>query len=405
MPIFIILSRGEAEATRILRGKDMHFLGYERANDQIGVRNYVGVISVMDNINPITRAVCSSVANTIPITTLFVRGQFGRDLEITFNTLGGMGQNPNLAGALVIGLEEYSTGQVAERIASTGKPVETVILQQTAGSIGATMEGITKATKLVTEASNIRRAKFPASMLTLGVECGGSDTTSGLASNPAIGWAADILVDNGGTVIISETSEFLGAEDLFAQRATDDVTKQAFLDRVLGHERSSMERGLDIRGANPVPDNIKGGLSTIEEKALGAMSKAGTTPLVGVLDYGGIPIRKGLHFMATPAPAVESMTAFASSGCQIIAFSTGVGNIIGNMVSPTVKVSGNPNTVAKMPINIDYDVSSIIESGRTIGEVGKQLFDYILNVASGTMVSSEILNQRETAISRFEPSI
>ena len=383
----------------------MNFLGYERPDGQVGIRNWIGVISVMDNVNPITRAVCGAVDGTIPVTTLFVRGQFGRDLEIAFDTLAGMGRNPNLAGALVIGLEEYSTGQVADRIANTGKPIETVILQRTAGSIAATAEGTEKAARLVVEASSLRRREFPAAALTLGVECGGSDTTSGLASNPAIGRAADRLVDDGGTVIISETSEFLGAEDLFAERAADDSVKRAFLDRVLGHEKASMARGLDIRGANPVADNIKGGLSTIEEKALGAMSKAGTRPLVGVLDYGESPVRKGLHFMATPAPAVESMTAFAASGCQLIAFSTGVGNIIGNYVSPTIKVSGNPKTVGKMPVNIDYDVGSIIGGGRTITEVGDELYDYALEVSSGTRVASEILDQRETAISRFEPSI
>ena len=383
----------------------MNFLGYERPDGQVGIRNWIGVISVMDNVNPITRAVCGAVDGTIPVTTLFVRGQFGRDLEIAFDTLAGMGRNPNLAGALVIGLEEYSTGQIADRIANTGKPIETVILQRTAGSIAATAEGTEKAARLVAEASSFRRREFPAAALTLGVECGGSDTTSGLASNPAIGRAADRLVDDGGTVIISETSEFLGAEDLFAERAADDSVKRAFLDRVLGHEKASMARGLDIRGANPVADNIKGGLSTIEEKALGAMSKAGTRPLVGVLDYGESPIRKGLHFMATPAPAVESMTAFAASGCQLIAFSTGVGNIIGNYVSPTIKVSGNPKTVGKMPVNIDHDVGSILEGGRTITEVGDELYDYVLDVSSGTKVASEILNQRETAISRFEPSI
>ena len=383
----------------------MHFHGYERPDGQVGIRNWIGVISAMDNINPITRAICGSVEGTIPITTLFVRGQFGKDLEIAFDTLGGMGRNPNLAGALVIGLEEHSTGQIANRIANTGKPVETMVLQQTGGSIQSTALGMEKAAKLVLEVSKQRRHKFPASMLTLGVECGGSDTTSGLASNPAIGRAADRLVDDGGTVIISETSEFLGAEDLFAERAVDDSVKQAFLDRVLGHEKRSMERGLDIRGANPVPDNIKGGLSTIEEKALGAMSKAGTRPLVGILDYGETPVNKGMHFMATPAPAVESMTAFASSGCQLIAFSTGVGNLIGNMVSPTIKVSGNPQTVKKMDLNIDYDVCPILEEGRSITDVGDQLYDYVLEVGSGTRVSSEILNQRETAISRFEPSI
>jgi altronate dehydratase large subunit len=383
----------------------MHFLGYERPDGQAGVRNWIGVISVMDNVNPITRAVCGAVAGTIPITTLFVRGQYGRDLKVSLDSLGGMGRNPNLAGAVVIGLEEDSTGKVAERIANSGKPVETVILQQTAGSIAATAEGIEKATRLALDASRHRRKKLPASMLTLGVECGGSDTTSGLASNPAIGRAADRLVDDGGTVIISETSEFLGAEDLFAARAIDDGVRKAFLGRILGHEEEAMKRGLDIRGANPVADNIKGGLSTIEEKALGAMAKAGTRPLVGVLDYGEAPSRKGMHFMATPAPAVESMTAFAASGCQIIMFSTGQGNIIGNMVSPTMKISGNPKTVAKMPINIDFDVCDILTKGTSISEVGDRLYGEFLEVASGTKTSSEVLNQRETAISRFEPSI
>ena len=381
------------------------FLGYERPDGQAGVRNWVGVISVMDNVNPIVRAICQGVYGTLPITTLFVRGQYGRDLKISYDTLGGMGRNPNLSAVLVVGLEETSAEQVASRIRNCGKPVDVLLVQNEAGSIAATAEGMRKATNLVVTASRARRRALPASMLSIGVECGGSDTTSGLASNPCIGRVADRIVDEGGRIVISETSEFLGAEHLFAERAIDEVVRRAFLDRVDRMEQEALARGVDIRGTNPVADNIRGGLSTIEEKSLGATAKAGTSPLVGVLDYGEPMVRAGMHFMATPAPAVESMTGLAAGGCQLILFSTGVGNMIGNMVAPTIKISANVNTARQQADNIDVDVTSILEFDRTINEVGDELFDVTLDIASGTLTRSEILDMRETAVSRFEPTI
>ena len=380
------------------------FLGYPRKNGSIGVRNWVGVISIMDNCNPVTRAICNAVDGTVPITTLFVRGQYGRDLEITYNTLAGMGSNPNIASVLLIGLEEMTSEEVAKRIRPTGKRVEIINLQPD-GTINAVANGTRIAMRMAIEASGIRRVSCPASSLVIGVECGGSDTTSGLSCNPAIGRMADRLVDDGGTIIISETSEFFGAEHLFAARAVDDKIRKEFVDKVVGFEQDAMKMGLDIRGTNPTPDNIRGGLTTIEEKALGAMAKAGTRPLVGVLDYGEPPVKKGLHFMATPAPAVESMTAFAAGGCQLIFFGTGVGNPIGNMVSPTVKVSGNVNTLRTMPDNIDVDVSELIEKGSKVPDVGDRLYGYTMEVASGTRTTSEVLDIRETAISRFGPTI
>ncbi|MEO8203946.1 MAG: UxaA family hydrolase [Betaproteobacteria bacterium] len=380
------------------------FLGYPRHNGSIGVRNWVAVISIMDNCNPVTRAICAAVEGTIPITTLFVRGQYGRDLEITYDSLGGMGANPNIASVLLIGLEEMTTEEVARRIRPTGKKIEVINLQPD-GTINAVANGTRKAMRLAIEASGIRRMSCPASSLVIGVECGGSDTTSGLSCNPAIGRMADRLVDDGGTIIISETSEFFGAEHIFAARAINDKVRKEFVDKVVGFEQDAMKMGLDIRGTNPTPDNIRGGLTTIEEKALGAMAKAGTRPLVGVLDYGQPPERKGMHFMATPAPAVESMTAFAAGGCQLIFFGTGVGNPIGNMVSPTVKVSGNVNTLRSMPENIDVDVSELIEKGAKVTEVGDRLYNYTMEVASGTRTTSEVLDIRETAISRFGPTI
>lgn len=383
----------------------MTFLGYERSDGLAGIRNWVGVMSVQDNINPVTRAIAASVNGTILITTLFVRGQYGRDLKIAYDTLGGMGRNPNLAAVVVVGLEPTSAEAVADRIRRSGKPVEVVLVQDLGGTISATTEGIRKASRLVRQVSRARRRELPASMLTVGVECGGSDTTSGLASNPCIGRVADRVVDEGGRIVISETSEFLGAEDLFAARAIDAEVREAFLRKVRGLEEEAIARGVDIRGTNPVADNIRGGLTTIEEKSLGAMAKAGSRPVVGVLDYGGSPSRPGLHFMATPAPAVESMTGLAAGGCQMILFSTGVGNPIGNMVAPTMKITANPNTARDFADNIDVDISDILEKGRSIGSAGEELYRQVLEVASGAMTATEVLEQRETAISRFEPSI
>ena len=380
------------------------FLGYARENGAIGIRNWVAVISIMDNCNPVTRAIAQAVDGTIPVTTLFVRGQYGRDLEITLDTLGGMGANPNIAGVLLVGLEHEITEMVAKRISPTGKPVDAVTLQP-GGTINCIAEGTRRAAKMVLRASNLRRQSCPASALMVGVECGGSDTTSGLTCNPVIGRLSDRLVDDGGTVIISETSEFFGAEHLFAARAKDEAVKRAFLDKVTSLERDAVARGMDIRGTNPTPDNIRGGLSTIEEKALGAMAKAGTRALSGVLGYGEKPTGKGLHFMDAPAPAVENLTAFAAAGCQLIFFGTGVGNPIGNMVSPTVKVSGNVNTLRTMADNIDYDASAILEQGAKVADLGDGLYDYAMEVASGTRTTSEVLDVRETAISRFQPTI
>jgi altronate dehydratase large subunit len=380
------------------------FLGYVREDGSVGVRNWVAVVSIMDNCNPVTRAICQQVDGTIPVTTLFVRGQYGRDLEIAYSTLAGMGRNPNIAAVLLVGLEEATTEEVARRIRPSGKPVDAIHLQPH-GTINCVAEGTRRAMRMVVKVSNARRQSCPASALMVGVECGGSDTTSGLTCNPVIGRMSDRLVDDGGTVIISETSEFFGAEHLFAARAKDPAVGKAFTDMVLRLEREAMSQGIDIRGTNPTPDNIRGGLTTIEEKALGAMAKAGTRPLSGVLSYGESPQGRGLHFLDAPAPAVENLTAFAAAGCQLIFFGTGVGNPIGNMVSPTVKVSGNVNTLRTMADNIDFDASDILEKRAKVGPIGDRLYEFAMEVASGTRTTSEVLDVRETAISRFAPTI
>ncbi|MEJ8827392.1 UxaA family hydrolase [Variovorax humicola] len=380
------------------------FLGFRREHGPAGVRNWIAVISVMDNCNPATRAISQAVGGTLPVTTLFVRGQFGADLEFALDSLAGLGRNPNIAGVLLVGLEESSTEEVARRIRPTGKPVEVVHLQPN-GTIECVAQGTRRAARMVLQASQLRREPCPMSDLVMGVECGGSDTTSGLSCNPTIGRVADRLIDAGGTVIISETSEFIGAEHLFAARAVDATVRKAFLDAVQGMETMAVERGVNMRDSQPAPDNKKGGLTTVEEKALGALAKAGKSPLVGVLSYGQVPARKGLHFMDAPSGAVENLTGFAVSGCQLICFGTGVGNPIGNMVAPTIKICGNVNTVNSMRDNIDFDVSAIFESSAKIADLGDRLYDYVAEVGSGTRITSEILNIRETAVSRFERSL
>ncbi len=382
----------------------MTFLGYRRDNGAVGVRNWVAVVSVMDNCNPVTRTIAQTVQGCIPVTTLFVRGQFGADRMFALETLAALGRNPNIAAVLVVGLEESSTDEVARRVRSTGKPVETIYMQPN-GTINCIAEGSRKALRLSLAASRVRREACPVSALVVGVECGGSDTTSGLSCNPTIGRMADRLIAEGGTVIISETSEFIGADHLFAARAVDDAVKEAFVSAVRKMEDMAIARGVNVSASQPAPDNKRGGLTTVEEKALGAMAKAGSTPLVGVLGYGEAPQKKGLHFMDAPAAAVENLTAMAASGCQLTFFGTGVGNPIGSMVSPTVKVCGNRNTLVSMADNIDFDASGILERGERIADIGDALYGYAVEVASGTRLSSELLDIRETAVSRFEKSL
>lgn len=251
------------------------------------------------------------------------------------------------------------------------------------------------------DASRQRREEFPLSRLHVGLECGGSDTTSGLASNPSIGVVADAIVAAGGTATITETSEFFGAEELFAVRGATPEVQRKILDTVRNHEADILAMGIDLRGSNPSHDNIRGGLTTIEEKALGAIAKSGTSQVVDVLAYGEVPAKTGLHLMAGPAPAVESITGLASGGCQICLFSTGVGNPIGHQVTTVVKVSGNRNTLSSMPENIDFDVSGILEKDESIEAVGERLLDYVVAVCSGEQTTSELLDTRESAISRF----
>jgi altronate dehydratase large subunit len=360
----------------------------------------------MDSANPTVRRIADMVPTVQPVTIPYGRGQYGEDGDQTRRVLTGLGSNPNVAACVVVSLEPVSANDLAQAIGMTGKPVAAIAIQESGDTLRAAYDGAVVAARFVREASRQRRDVAPLSELTLGVECGGSDTTSGIASNPALGWVADRVVEAGGTVYLSETSEILGAEHVLARRAIDDSVHADIIRIVDAIEVEARRRGVDIRGANPVPDNIKGGITTIEEKSLGAILKAGTMPVRGVLRYGERATGDhGLYVMDTPAPAVESLTGLVSGGCQIIGFTTGVGNSIGASISPVVKISGNPNTVKRMQMAIDSDVSRVTLGLESLEDAGERLGQSILDYVQGSMTASEILGEQEIAISRLESTI
>lgn len=386
----------------------VQFRGYPRTSSpwKFGVRNHVVVLAAMDNVNGVVNKIASVVPNTIPLPIWYGRGQYGKDDEQTQRTIKGVITNPNVGGVVVVSLETQSASKLVDYAHSYGVPASAVVVQEAGNSLAAVAMGAQAAAELRIELSESERSPVNSwNGFVLGVECGGSDTTSGIAANPVMGWVADQIIDGGGTVILSETSEILGAEHVLAARAINENVAGDIIRIVAQIENEAKRRGVDIRGANPVPDNIKGGLTTIEEKSLGAIIKAGTRPVQGVLEYGQKATQPGLWIMDTPAPAAESLTGLAAGGTHVITFSTGQGNIAGFPTVPVIKVSAHPKTVERMKPNIDFDASAIITQDTTIEEVGRGLLAHLTRVANGLLTKAEVLNEGSWAISRIEPTV
>lgn len=379
--------------------------GYIRPDGRVGIRNYVAVLSAMDNTNAAAARIAAIVDGSIALTQPFGRTQIGFDSEMTQKTLAGLGCHPNIASVLVLGLSLESAEAMAERIRPSGKPVEVLGLQECGGALPLAFEGAKIATRLVIEASELKRQPTPFNSLCIAVECGGSDTTSGIASNPTLGVFSDKFVDAGGTIIMSEPAEFIGAEDILAARVVNQDDKGRLLSMVHWFEEEASRAGVDMRGINPTPDNIAGGLTTLEEKSLGAIAKGGTRPIVETIEYAESPGKLGLVIMNTPSAACESMTGLVGGGAQIVLFSTGRGNAIGAPVAPTIKVTGNPNTASRMDDIIDLDVSGILTRGETLEQAGQRLWQQVVAVASGKLTHCEVLHEEQLSVSRFGPSV
>jgi len=382
------------------------FLGYERGYG-VGTRNHVAILPSVVCADEVARKIEERVENTRAF--LHHQGciQMGKDLEQTYRALIGFGANPNCHSVLVVslGCEAIDAQRLADEIAKRGKRVELITIQKSGGTLKAIDKGVQIARTMAHEASSEHRKEFGVDELTVGVKCGASDTTSGIASNPATGRAADLMVENGGRVIFGETTEVFGAEHILTRRAISKEVASRVYEIADRMEKEGMRMGVDIRGSQPTPGNIRGGLSSIEEKSLGAILKAGTSPLREVIEYAERPSQRGLIFMDSPGREVEVVSGFMASGAQVVVFSTGLGAPFGLPVVPVMKVTGNPNTAQEMEDDIDVDVSAIITEGESVTEAGKRVYEEVLSVASGKEVKAEVSGYRFVDIWRIGPTL
>ena len=376
------------------------FLGYRRKNGAVGTRNYVAVIPVDDLSNAVVEGVTHLIACTLPLPHPYGRLQFGEDLELTFRTLIGTGANPNVAAAVVIGIEPNWTKVIVDGIAKSGKPVAGFSIERH-GDIETIAQAAKVAREFVQEASEAQREVIPVRDAVFSIKCGESDTTSGLASNPTVGVVVDWLIDQGATVMFGETSEITGAEHILARRMVTPEIREKYLRVHKDYQQLIKDSGADLLGSQPTQGNIAGGLSTIEEKALGNLQKTGTRPVNGVLAPAEAPEGKGLYFMDTSSAAAEAVTLWAAAGSVLHFFPTGQGNIVGNPIIPVLKLSANPRTVRTMSEHIDVDVSGLLSGELMLPEAGERLKTMMLRIASGRLSAAEALRHREFVLTKL----
>ncbi len=373
---------------------------YRRENGSVGVRNYVLLIPVDDISNAIVESVEKNIAGTLALPHPYGRLQFGKDLELFFKTLIGMGSNPNVAAAVVVGIESKWTYKVADGIAKTRKPVEAFWVEGN-GQL-KTIEKVSRtAVKLVEDATNLRKEPVDISELVISLKCGESDTTSGLASNRVVGRFTEKFLDIGGTVLFGETTELTGAEHIVASRFKKEEDREKFMEMFNEYQELVKSQGVDLLGSQPTEGNIAGGLSTIEEKALGNIQKIGNAMIDGVLDFADRPPGKGLYFMNTSSAAAEAVTLFAAAGAVIHLFPTGQGNPIGNPIEPVVKITANPKTAEAMEEHIDVDISGILKGNLDIDSATDLLWKRVVETACGRFVRAEILNHKEFVLTKL----
>lgn len=380
----------------------MHkFKGYLREDGSVGIRNHILVLPMVICANSVVEAIGREYPDIITIPHVY---------GCTFDTISneeitdvfiGLGNNPNVASVLLVslGCETINLDEVYEGIKGSGKPVEKVIIQD----CGGTVKAIEKSRKIVENfkelAKDTKVVEAPLSDLIVGTECGASDSYSGLSANPVVGYVCDKFVDQGATAILTEVTEFVGAEDILAEQCANEEVAKELLDMVKETEGNLARVGhSDIVDISP--GNIAGGLTTIEEKSLGCIKKGGNSPIQEVLKHGERPTKKGLVAMDAPGHDVESMTAMAAGGAHLIYFTTGRGTPTGFPIVPVIKVSSNTETYMNMNDNIDINTGEVIEGKKSIAQVGEELFDYTLKVVDGEETKSEKLGCKEFAIRR-----
>ncbi|MCW4048446.1 MAG: UxaA family hydrolase [Candidatus Bathyarchaeota archaeon] len=371
------------------------FYGYERPDGSVGVRNHLLVIAPVDcSIEP-ARKIAEQVEGAVAVTQTYGC----RDDSMVVHNLVGTALNPNVAGVLIVGLGcETLTGDILmEQIEPSGKPVYNITIQEEGGTISTHAKGVGILQRMAQEMGKIKREAFPISKLTLAVECGGSDATSGLAANPAVGVAADKLIDEGGTVMFGETQEMTGTQHILARRAVNEQVGKDIYSIIETQENRLKAMGVDSRWMSK--GNIDGGLTTIEEKSLGAIRKGGTKPIQGVLfnDWKRFdkPTKPGLYLMDGPGWDVPSVTHMVAAGAQVVCFTSGRGSTTGHAIAPVIKITGNPGTFAKMRDNIDINAGTILDGSESLNSVGDRIYDMIVETANGRLTTAEALGYKE----------
>jgi (2R)-sulfolactate sulfo-lyase subunit beta len=381
------------------------FLGYRRENGRVGVRNHVLLLPLDDLSNAACEAVANNIKGTMALPHPYGRLQFGKDLDLHFATLIGTGCNPNVAAVVVIGIEPVWTDRIVAGIAKTGKPVAGFFIEKH-GDLNTICAASRKAMEFVQAAGEVQREECKIDELWVSCKCGESDTTSGLATNPTVGDAFDKLNDAGCTLLFGETTELTGGESLVADRcATPEVRAkfQFFFDRyakvVEDHKVD------DLCDSQPTKGNIEGGLTTIEEKALGNIQKIGKRcKVIGALDKAEAPTGPGLWFMDSSSAAAEMVTLAAAAGYVVHFFPTGQGNIIGNPILPVIKLSSNPRTVRTMSEHVDVDVSGVLRREMNLDQAGDKLLECMFRTANGRLTAAEALGHREFVLTRLYES-
>lgn len=377
-------------------------LGYRRENGRVGVRNHVIILPVDDISNAACEAVANNIKGTLALPHAYGRLQFGEDLELHFRTMIGTGSNPNVAAVVVIGIEEGWTKRIVDGIANTGKPVKGFWIEGK-GDIQTVAEASRQAKEFVQWASELQRTECGLEELYISVKCGESDTTTGLSSCPTVGNVIDKHCAVGGTASFGETSELTGAEHIVASKAANEEVRKEFIAAFEDYTKLVFDQKTnDLSESQPTKGNIAGGLTTIEEKALGNVEKLGKkTKFVGCLKPAAAPDKAGLWFMDTSSAAAEAVTLWAASGAVVHLFPTGQGNVIGNPIEPVIKLSGNPKTVTHMSEHIDLDVSKILQGEMTVDEAGDALLDIIVRTANGRLTAAEALGHREFVMTKL----
>ncbi|MBE0532893.1 MAG: UxaA family hydrolase [Rhodospirillales bacterium] len=377
------------------------FLGFRRENGAVGVRNLIAIIPSVFCAAKVAQRISQNVPGTVHFSHPVGCSQVGDDLDVTARTLIGIGRNPNFAGVVVAGLgcERFTPKELFDGIAPTGKMLEMVVIQDAGDSIKAIEIGTRMARQMQQKASMERREEIPVSELMIGLNCGGSDTTSGLVANPALGLASDKLVGQGGSSVLSELTELLGTEHILARRAVDEKVAADIL-RVIGAMEERLKRQIQTshnsRRKNLISTgNYDGGLSSVVEKSLGSMKKSGNAKFVEVFAYGDAPTKKGLLLLDGPGHDGEVTTGLAAAGAQIVCFPTGRGTPSGFPGVPVIKITGNPRTFERMKENIDINAGTVILGKNTLQEVGEEIYREILAVASGKMSKAEVLGHDE----------